>query len=95
MLTGLSAAGPLRLGLVGPEDRVDGYIDGRVLDAFGVRHHLRRSREPNVTLRVVPGDAWGWPARPVAPVAAAGLDLALDPEPRAREAGQRLLATLR
>ena len=94
MLTGLSAAGPLRLGLVGPDDRVDAYIDGRHLDALVARHHLRSSSQPNVTLRVVPDDAWAWPLRAVAPMAAVGLDLALDPEPRARETGERLLASL-
>lgn len=95
MLTGLAAARPLGLGLVGPDERVDGYLDGRLLDAFLARHHVRPSREPNVTLRVVPADAWAWPARAVAPSAAVGLDLALDAEPRAREAGERLLASLR
>lgn len=94
MLTGLSAAGPLRLGLVSPDDRVDAYIDAGRVEAFVARHHLRPSREPNVNLRVVPADAWAWPPRAVAPVSAVGLDLALDAEPRARETGERLLASL-
>jgi excisionase family DNA binding protein len=94
MLTGLSAAGTLRLGLIGPDDHVDAYIDRHRVDAFVARHHLRPSSQPNVTLRVVPGDAWAWPLRPVAPVAAVGLDLALEAEPRARAAGERLLASL-
>jgi len=92
MLTGATAASELRLGLIGGGDRVDAYVDADHLEAVVRRHHLRPSREANVTLRVVPSFGWAWPPARVAPIPAIALDLLDDPEPRAQQVGDKLLS---
>jgi excisionase family DNA binding protein len=95
MLTGVSAASALHLGLVGGSDQVDAYIDQELLEALVARYHLRRSADPNVTLRLVPKIGWAWPPAPVAPRSAVALDLLDHSEPRVRDVGRELLAQLR
>jgi excisionase family DNA binding protein len=92
MLTGTSGASELRLGLIGGGDRVDAYVDADLLEAVVRRHHLRPSREANVTLRVVASFGWAWPPARVAPIPAIALDLLDDPEPRAKQVGDKLLS---
>jgi excisionase family DNA binding protein len=91
MLTGISAAKHLRLGLVGASDRVEAYVDEAQFDSLVRRYHLRQSSDPNVILRVVPRVGWSWPPARVAPVSAVALDLLDDPEPRAKRLGEQLL----
>lgn len=91
MLTGTTGASELRLGLIGGADRVDAYVDAGHLETLVRHHHLRPSRDPNVTLRVVPSFGWVWPSARVAPIPAIALDLLDDPEPRARQVGDELL----
>jgi excisionase family DNA binding protein len=91
MLSGPTAAAELRLGLLAG-DAVDGYVDARDVEALVRRHHLRRSRDPNVTLRVVPTFTDAWPLGRHAPLSAIALDLLDDPDPRTRQLGEDLLA---
>lgn len=91
MLTGVTGASELRLGLIGGGDRVEAYVDQPELDAVIRRYHLRPSREPNVILRVVPSFGLSWPPARVAPISAIALDLLDDPEPRAQQVGNQLL----
>ena len=57
-------------------------------------HHLRPTREPNVTLRVVPDFGVIWPPVRIAPIPAIALDLLDSQEPRAQQVGIDLLTTL-
>ncbi len=91
MLSGPTAAAELRLGLLAG-DAVDGYVDAGDVEALVRRHHLRRSRDPNVTLRVVPTFTDAWPLGRHAPLSAIALDLLDEPDPRTRQLGQDLLA---
>lgn len=91
MLTGVSAASALRLGLVGGPDEVDAYVDHESLDDIIGRYRLRTSTDPNVTLRLVPAIGWSWPHAEVAPRPAVALDLLDHPEPRVRQVGSELL----
>lgn len=90
--TGISAAGPLDLGLL-PGQEADGYLAKSQLQSFITRHALSPSGlDGNVRLRVVPdsvGRILG--DRPIAPRAAIALDLADEPDPRSRAAGKKLL----
>jgi excisionase family DNA binding protein len=93
MLTGVTAAHELRLGLVGGAPRVDAYVDGDAVDRLVAQYRLSRGGEPNVTLRRVPPFGLAWPPSRVAPRSAVGLDLLDDPDPRARQVGKELLAS--
>jgi len=92
MVTGTTGASELRLGLIGGGDRVDAYVDANHLEPLVRRYHLRSSENTNVTLRVVPSFGWTWPSARVAPIPAIALDLLDDPEPRAQQVGNDLLA---
>jgi excisionase family DNA binding protein len=91
MLTGVSAASALRLGLVGGPDEVDVYVDHALLDDVVERYRLRPSTDPNVTLRPVPAIGWDWPPTNVAPRPAVALDLLDHAEPRVRQVGSELV----
>lgn len=91
MLTGVSAASALRLGLVGGADEVDAYVDHALVDDIVERYRLRPSTDPNVTLRLVPAIGWDWPPTDVSPRPAVALDLLDHPEPRVRQVGSELL----
>jgi hypothetical protein len=93
MLTGVTAAAELRLGLLAG-DTVDAYVDERALANLISRDGLRESQEPNVILRVVPSFMPSWPPSHVAPRAAVALDLTEDDDPRSREVGTELLGHL-
>lgn len=93
MITGVTAASELRLGLIG-SDRVDAYVDGSRVDEVIRSYRLRPSRDANVTLRVVPSFTDAWPPAKVAPVSAIALDLLDDPDPRAQQLGNELLARI-
>lgn len=94
MLTGVTGASEARLGLVGGSGEVDAYVAADALDGVVRRHHLRPSREPNVTLRVVPSFTRPWPPAHVAPLTVIALDLLDSDEPRARQVGTEVLRGL-
>jgi excisionase family DNA binding protein len=94
MLSGVSAAAPLGLGLFGGPDIVEGYVDERDLDAFVARWTLRPSAGPNVIIRVIPAFTSPAPFVHVAPRAAVALDLLEHEDPRARQVGGELISTL-
>lgn len=91
MLTGVSAASALRLGLVGGTDEVDAYADHTLLDDIVERYRMRPSADPNVTLRASPEIGWEWPPASIAPRPAVALDLLDHAEPRVRQVGGELL----
>jgi excisionase family DNA binding protein len=93
MLTGVTGAAELRLGLIGG-DRIDAYVADADLEWVAKDHRLRASREANVTLRVVPDFGADWPIAAVAPLSAIALDLLEGPEPRARQVGREVLRRL-
>lgn len=74
LLTGVTAAAELRLGLLAGE-MVDAYVDERALATVIARYRLRESQEPKVIMRVVPSFMPSWPPSHVAPGAAVALDL--------------------
>jgi len=90
MLSGVTAAAELRLGLLAGET-VDAYVEERVLATLIARYGLRESQEPNVILRVVPSFMPSWPPSHVAPRAAVALDLLDEDDPRLRQVGTELL----
>lgn len=92
MLSGVSAARELRLGLLGAGDDVDAYVDSSRFRDVMRRYRLRPSQEPNVVLRVVPPVGWASLPGHIAPAAAIALDLLDHPEPRVQQVGQDLLA---
>ena len=94
MHTGTTGASALRLGLVGGGNRMEAYANEPDLDALVRRYQLRPSRDPNVTIRVIPALEWSWPPAHVAPVSAIALDLLDDPEPRAQQVGAEILERL-
>lgn len=93
MLSGVTAAAELRLGLLAGET-IDAYVGERELPTVIARHQLRESRDSNVILRVVPSFAASWPPSHVAPAAAVALDLLEDDDPRSRQVGKELLGRL-
>ena len=95
VLTGVTAARALGVGLLGGDDRLEAYVDSRLAASVIDRYRLRPSSDPNVQLRIVKGIDWPWPPARIAPRAAVALDLAEDPEPRVREVGLGHLRTLR
>jgi len=94
MLTGPTGASEARLGLVGGAGEVDAYVAAAALAAIVRRHHLHPTREPNVTLRVVPDFGVTWPPARIAPIPAIALDLMDSQEPRAQQVGADLLTSL-
>jgi excisionase family DNA binding protein len=94
MLTGSTGASEARLGLVGGGGEVDAYVAAEALATVVHRHHLRPTREPNVTLRVVPDFGVAWPPLRIAPIPAIALDLLDSQEPRAQQVGTDLLTSL-
>jgi hypothetical protein len=94
MLTGISAAQALHLGLIGDDGQLDAYVDQEHVNGLVSRYRLQPSRDPNVTLRVVPEIGWSWPPARIAPKSAVALDLLDHPEPRARQVGHDVLASL-
>lgn len=95
VLTGSSAAGALKLGLVGP-DAIDAYVPLARLDEIVRDHALQEasSSQANVTLRAVPDEAWLLDGRRIAPQAAVALDLASYVDPRSSRVGTELLEWL-
>ena len=93
MLSGVTAAAELRLGLLAG-DTVDAYVDERALAAVIARYRLQESQDPNVILRVVASFMPSWPPSHVAPKAAVALDLIEDDDPRIRQVGKVLLERL-
>lgn len=92
MLSGVSAARELRLGLVGVGDEIDAYVESSKFDQLMRRYRLRLSPDSNVVLRVVPPIGWrSLPGR-VAPAPAVALDLLDHPEPRVQQVGKKLLS---
>jgi excisionase family DNA binding protein len=94
MLSGVSAAAPLGLGLFGGPNIIEGYVDERELDAFVARWTLRPSADPNLIVRVIPAFTSPAPFGHVAPRAAVALDLFEHEDPRARQVGDELLKAL-
>lgn len=92
MLSGVSAARELRLGLVGGGDEVDAYVDSSRFPDVMRRYRLRPSQESNLVLRVIPPVGWASLPGHVAPRAAVALDLLDHSEPRVQQVGQELLA---
>lgn len=93
MLSGVTAAAALRLGLLAG-DVVDAYADGSGVDALAARYGLLESYDPNVIVRAVPPFLASWPPSHVAPTAAVALDLLEDDDPRSRQVGMDLLGRL-
>lgn len=93
MLSGATAATQLGLGLLA-HDIVEGYVAADRAEDFVARYHLRASREPNVVLRAVAPFTQDWPPSHEAPLPAIALDLLEDPDPRAREVGDALIARI-
>lgn len=93
MLTGVTAAAKLRLGLLAGET-VDAYVAERALPAIVARHRLRDSQDPNVVLRSVSSLVPSWPLSHIAPMAAVALDLLEGEDPRSRQVGKELLGLL-
>jgi excisionase family DNA binding protein len=93
MLSGVTAAAELRLGLLAG-DTVDAYVDERALATLIARYGLRVSQEPNVILRMVHSFMPSWPPSHVAPRAAVALDLIEQDDPRIRQVGTELLGRL-
>jgi GNAT superfamily N-acetyltransferase len=95
VVTGSSAAGELNLDLLAP-DTVDAYVPASTLNALVRDHGLEpvAASEANVTLRVVPDDAWMLGGRRTAPSAAVALDLAAYPDSRSARVGSELLERL-
>jgi GNAT superfamily N-acetyltransferase len=95
VVTGSSAAGELNLDLLAP-DTVDAYVHASTLNALVRDHGLEpvAASEANVTLRVVPDDAWMLGGRRTAPSAAVALDLAAYPDSRSARVGSELLERL-
>jgi hypothetical protein len=92
MRSGISAAGPLQVGLLA--GRVaDGYLAQSQLQSFISEHALSSvEADGNVRLRVVPDDLWpSISSRAVAPPPAVALDLADELDPRSQAAGKKLL----
>lgn len=95
VLSGVSGAASFDLGLVGG-DAVDAYVPSRLAGGVGRDHALQVASvaEANVILRAVPDGAWLLDGRPVAPLAAVALDLAVYPDPRASRVGHEVIARL-
>lgn len=93
MLTGVTAAAELRLGLLAG-DKVDAYVAERALPGIVARHRLQESQDPNVVLRSVSSFVPSWPPGRIAPKAAVALDLLEDADPRSRQVGRELLGRL-
>jgi hypothetical protein len=93
MLSGATAATQLGLGLLA-RDIVEAYVAADRAEDIVARYHLRVSREPNVVLRVVPRFTPDWPPAHEAPLPAIALDLLEDPDPRAHELGDALIARI-
>ncbi len=93
MLTGVTAAADLRLGLVGVRE-VDAYVREDQLGVIRQRYHLNESRDPNVTLRVVPDLGLGWGGTRYAPLSAIAVDLLEEGDARSRQVGEDLLGKL-
>jgi excisionase family DNA binding protein len=92
MLSGVSAARELRLGLVGVGDEVDAYVGSSRFRDVMRRYRLRPSHDSNVVLRIVPPVGWASLPGRIAPAPAVALDLLDHPEPRVQQVGQALLA---
>jgi len=92
--SGVSAAAAHELELVAG-DEIDGYVNASLLGKVCSRFALSQTDgEPgNVTLRVVPDDAWHLDSDD-APLAAVALDLAGDADPRSARLGAAALRRL-
>lgn len=93
MLTGVTAAAELRLGLLAGET-IDAYVAERDLPRIIARHRLRESQDPNVVLRAVSSSLSSRPPGHIAPKAVVALDLLEEEDPRSRQIGRELLGRL-
>jgi hypothetical protein len=95
VLSGASAAGAYRLGLVG-SDVIDAYLPGRLMSSLRREHALEpvSGPESNVVLRAVPDDAWLLDGRRYAPLAKVAIDLWSYLDPRAARIGAGLVADI-
>ncbi len=95
MLTGITAAAELHLGLIGGEPRVDAYLARGEIEQLTARYHLRFDLgDANVILRPVAPFTDSWPLGRIAPRSAVALDLLDSTDPRVRQVGADLLASL-
>ncbi len=94
-MTGSSASGALHLELAAP-DTVDAYLPAELFDEIVRAYGLEDApaSQTNVTLRVVPDDAWVLDGRRTAPEAAVAVDLASYPDARSSRVGMELLEKL-
>lgn len=90
--SGVSAAAEHGLDLVSGQE-VDGYLRAAAFEKFAASHALSPAgRAGSVRLRLVPNESWRFLAgRPIAPLAAAALDLSEDPDPRSARVGRAAL----
>ena len=95
VLTGSSAAGALKLELAAP-DAIDAYVPLDRAEEIVRAHALEEApvAQANVTLRVVPDEAWMLGGRRIAPKAAVALDLASYSDSRSARVGTELLEWL-
>jgi len=93
--SGISAVSEHDLGLVSGQE-ADGYIRENDLADLQREHAMQPAElvEGNVLVRVLPDKAWHFVDERVAPLAAVALDLAEDPDPRSRRAGQARLKAI-
>lgn len=93
--SGVSAAGAHGIDLI-PGREADGYVRAKAEQEFVADHALMPAAPgANVRLRIVPDDAWSFPAEATtAPLAAVVLDLAEEADPRSSAAGREALSAL-
>ena len=94
MLTGVAAAGKMRLGIIAGES-VDAYVAEPDFPGVLVKYGLKPSQDPNVVLRSVQPFSPLWPPGHLAPKAAVALDLLEADDPRPRQVGRELLERLK
>lgn len=89
--TGPRAASAAGLSLIGGDAPLQFYVDENVALDLARRYAMRESRQPNVVLRVVPGEPFSWLRGPIAPALAVALDLAEDGDPRSQQVAREVL----
>jgi len=90
--SGINAAAAMGIGLLASRE-ADGYLAQSQLQRFVDEHALSPAGiDGKVRLRVVPDSAWqNLTGRSIAPPAAVALDLADEPDPRSKAAGEKLI----
>jgi len=89
VLSGANAARSHKLRLVSANE-VDAYVRDRDLGGLEDEHSLAPAglKSSNVAFRIVPDEAWQLDGQRYAPLAAVAVDLAEDPNPRARRSAE-------